>query len=316
MGPGSKEEKKPRRPVKALDAIRPFKWRIAFTYTLTFAEDLLELSYPWATGYAIDGLLEHNYWHSLPIVVAWSLRALIGLVRKMYDTRLYTSIYNVIAESTIVRQRSLGVPATQVAARTTMSREFVTFFDTEIPVVITSLIGIVGSAVLLFTYDLTIGMVVSALLVPVLVLNRLYATRSYGYNKQLNNQLEREVDVIDAGAREGVAQHLNVVRRWRVKLSDAEAVNWSIVEILCIASFLFLIWRASALDMEAGEIFAVITYAWQLMEKLDNVPVIVQQVARLVDIGKRIEGGASVQSIGEEIERTEQEIERAPSLKE
>ncbi|MEA3070573.1 MAG: hypothetical protein QOD29_2019 [Alphaproteobacteria bacterium] len=39
------------------ETIRPFRWRIAFTYALTVIEDLLELSYPWATGLAINGLL-------------------------------------------------------------------------------------------------------------------------------------------------------------------------------------------------------------------------------------------------------------------
>ena len=49
------------RTTSVLKAIRPFRWRIAFTYTLTVIEDLLELSYPWATGLAINGLLAHDY---------------------------------------------------------------------------------------------------------------------------------------------------------------------------------------------------------------------------------------------------------------
>src|SRR5215207_4090300 len=47
--------------ISALDAIRPFRWKIALTYALTLVEDLLELSYPWATGVAINGLIEHDY---------------------------------------------------------------------------------------------------------------------------------------------------------------------------------------------------------------------------------------------------------------
>ncbi len=56
--------------ISALEALRAFRWRISLTYTLTFIEDLLELSYPWATGLAIDGLLEHNYRMTAPIIIA------------------------------------------------------------------------------------------------------------------------------------------------------------------------------------------------------------------------------------------------------
>ena len=38
------------RPRSVIETIRPFRWRIAFTYALNVFEDLLELAYPWATG--------------------------------------------------------------------------------------------------------------------------------------------------------------------------------------------------------------------------------------------------------------------------
>ena len=72
------------------ETIRPFRWRIAFTYALTVIEDLLELSYPWATGLAINGLLAHDYRMIAPVMIAWVLHTAIGCGRQMYDTRLYT----------------------------------------------------------------------------------------------------------------------------------------------------------------------------------------------------------------------------------
>jgi hypothetical protein len=72
----------------ALEAVRPFRFKIGVTYVLNVVEDLLELSYAWATGLAIDGLLEAKWIYAAPIVIAWSLRAMIGTFRKMYDTRV------------------------------------------------------------------------------------------------------------------------------------------------------------------------------------------------------------------------------------
>jgi hypothetical protein len=43
---------------------------------------------------------------------------------------------------------------------------------------------------------------------------------------------------------------------------------------------------------------------WRLMEKLDMMPQIIQQLMRLKDIRRRIEAGASIDAIGEQIQRT------------
>ena len=301
--------------ISALDALRPFRWRITLTYLLTFIEDLLELSYPWATGLAIDGLLDQHFMMAAPIIVAWTLRSAIGCFRQMYDTRLYTDVYNAIVTDTILRQRGAGVEATSVAARSAMSRELVTFFEKEVPVVVTSIIGIVGSAVILFYYDLVIGAVAASLFLPVYLLNRGYMRRSLRFNEGLNDQLEREVQVIESVDPAGIRHHFEQVRCWRVKLSDAEAFDWTIIEVMSILVFIIVLVRATYIPTtETGDIFAILVYVWRLMENLDNVPQIVQQLTRLQDIGRRIEAGASIEAVGAEIEKGHEETAEATRM--
>jgi ABC-type multidrug transport system fused ATPase/permease subunit len=288
----------------AAEAIRPFRWRISLTYALTVIEDLLELSYPWATGLAINGLLAHDYRMAAPVMIAWMLHTGVGCLRQMYDTRLYTEIYNVVVIDTVLRQRQAGIEPTAVAARSAMSREFVTFFEKDMPVVINAVVGIVGSAAILFTYDLVIGAAAALLFVPVAVINRNYMRRSLMLNASLNNQLEQEVKVIDGAQRDAVAGHFAEVRAWRIKLSDADARNWTTIEVLSMLVFVLVLVRVTYLPgLEAGTIFAIFFYVWRLMEKLDLSPQIVQQLMRLQDIRRRIEAGMPVEAIGAEIER-------------
>src|SRR5262245_10041442 len=287
-------------------AIRPFRWRIAFTYALTVIEDLLELSYPWATGLAINGLLARDYRMIAPVMIAWLLHTAIGCGRQMYDTRLYTQVYNTIVTDTVLRQRQAGVEPTKVAARAAMSREFVTFFEKDMPVVLNTLVSIVGSAAILFYYDLMIGAVAALLFIPVAIINRSYMRRSLMLNEGLNNQLEHEVKVIEAAQEGPVARHFAEVRSWRVKLSDADAFNWTTIEGLSILVFLLVLVRVAYMPgAEVGTIFAIFVYVWRLMEKLDLMPQIVQQLMRLKDIRRRIEAGASIEAIGEQIQRTD-----------
>ncbi len=69
--------------------------------------------------------------------------------------------------------------------------------------------------------------------------------------------------------------------------------------------FLFVLMRVTYMpSADVGTIFAIFVYVWRLMEKLDMMPQIVQQLMRLKDIRRRIEAGASVEAIGEEIQRS------------
>lgn len=294
-------------PVKARSAaevMRPFRWRILLTYALTMIEDLLELSYPWATGLAINGLLAHDYRMAAPVMLAWMLHTAVGSARQMYDTRLYTKVYNAIVVDTVLRQRQAGIEPTAVAARSTMSREFVTFFEKDMPVAINAVVGIVGSAAILFYYDLAIGAVVVLLFAPVAVINRNYMRLSLALNASLNNQLEQEVRTIDGAQPQVVADHFAKVRGWRIKLSDADARNWTMIEVLSMLAFVLVLLRVAGLpSLEAGTIFAIFFYVWRLMEKLDLSPQIVQQLMRLQDIRRRIEAGMPAEAIGAQIER-------------
>lgn len=304
------------RAASALEAIRPFRYRIALTYILTLVEDLLELSYPWATGLAIDGLLSHDYKMAAPIIIAWVLRSAIGCSRQMYDTRVYTQVYNTIVVDTILRQRGAGIGVAGVAARSSMSREFVTFFEKDVPVIVTALIGIVGSALILFYYDLVIGAVTTLLFGPVYLVNRGYSRRSLRLNEGLNNQLEHEVDIIDRAAPAEVTEHFTKLRTWRIKLSNAEAINWTTIEVLSVLVFVVILVRATYLpDIETGDIFAILSYVWRLMESLDHLPQIVQQFARLQDIRKRIEAGASIDDVGAELEKSHEEEAEVPAVR-
>jgi ABC transporter transmembrane region len=288
------------------ETIRPFRWRIAFTYALTVIEDLLELSYPWATGLAINGLLARDYRMIAPVMTAWLLHTAIGCGRQMYDTRLYTQVYNAIVTDTVLRQRQAGVEPTKVAARSAMSREFVTVFEKDMPVVLNTLVSIVGSAAILFYYDLVIGAVAALLFIPVAIINRSYMRRSLMLNEGLNNQLEHEVQVIETAQEGAVARHFAEVRSWRVKLSDADAFNWTTIEGFSILVFLLVLVRVAYMpSVDVGTIFAIFVYVWRLMEKLDLMPQIVQQLMRLKDIRRRIEAGASIEAIGEQIRRTD-----------
>jgi ABC-type multidrug transport system fused ATPase/permease subunit len=263
---------------------------------LTLLENVFELLYPFATGVAINGLLNGDYSSLLLILSVWLAHLTSGTSRKVYDTYIFTRIYGDVATAVVLEQNARGVPTSQIVARSALSRELVDFFERDFPLIITTLIGFAGALVMLFLYDLRIGLYSLALLGPLFLINHLYARHSHGLNRTLNDELEREVDILTSRRAEGVREHYRLLADCRVRLSNAEAANWGVMELFVIALAGGVVIRAVALpDAQAGDIYAIISYLWSYVGSLDNVPFTVQQLSRLRDIGHRMQPFSNVE---------------------
>ncbi|MFO1075569.1 MAG: ABC transporter six-transmembrane domain-containing protein [Geminicoccaceae bacterium] len=277
---------------------RAERWPLAVTYAVTLVENLFTLLYPWTTGLAIDGLLAGQGLRALvPLVAIWLLHVLVGAARQVYDTRVFARLHAALATAMVARQRAAGIAATEIAARTVMARELVDFFERELPVMATALIGLVGGVALLLLYDLGVGLIVAALLVPLLTIYLLFGRRAARLNLALNDETEREGGLIALGRLRPLASHFRRRGRLRVQLSNAEAWSWSLVELCSITAVVLMLLRATSLpEVRAGDLYAMISYVWRVLECLDQVPMLVQRYARLLDIRRRLELGEDAEA--------------------
>lgn len=273
---------------RVLIAERP---RIALTYSITIVENVFSILYPFATGHALDGLLGGSGPRALwPLAAVWLLHTVLGGLRQVYDTQIFTSIYAELATSAVVRQRAAGVGTTETAARAVMARELVNFFETELPMLATAGIKFIGSLAMLFFYDFAAGTLVAAQLIPACLIYGGFNRRAQPLQRALNDETEREVRLIEAGAAGPLAEHFQRYGELRVRLSSAEAVSWCVVELFSIAAVLALLLHATQLPgLAVGELYAMLAYVWHVLEALEQAPMLVQRVGRLFDIRRRLE---------------------------
>jgi ABC-type multidrug transport system fused ATPase/permease subunit len=269
-----------------------YRGRILVTYAITFLENLFELTYPSVTGLAVNDLLKHTYAGLGILLGVWLLHTATGVFRQTYDTRVFTSIYTDLAARTVVEQKEMGVSTSQIVARSALSREFVNFFERDIPATVNSVFGLLGALVLLFFYDAWSAVFCLLLLVPLYVINRGYSKRTLTLNRRLNNQLEREVTLLTRTIGSRVITHYRILGKWRTQLSDAEAANWGTMELMNIVLAAAVIIRIASLrNIEAGTIYAMIAYLWNFIASLNHVPALIQQLSRLKDITRRMNQG-------------------------
>lgn len=268
---------------------RAHRGPILFTYALFNVENVLQLLQPLAIGLAIDDLLRGSARGLLVFVAQHLTHLFVGTARQVYDTRTFTRVYGELATNLVLQQRGGGVEVSRVVARSALSREFVDFFDTHLPLVIRSLYSVVGALLMVLWYDWLLAPLCLALLLPAALLNRVYGRKTLLFNGKLHDEFEREVEVIHRADRAEVRGHYASLARWRVKLSDWEALNFSLMEVFVLGLLAAVLWRfSSGAVREPGEIFAVLRYVLMFVMGLDGLPVLVRQFSRLRDIGKRM----------------------------
>jgi hypothetical protein len=263
--------------------------RITLTYALFNVENLLHLAQPLVLGLAINGLLQSSY-AGLGLLAAQHVAHLfVGTARRLYDTRVFTSIYTDLAAGFVARQREAGADVSAVAARSALAHELVDFFERDVPLVFASAYAVAGALVMLVLYDGLLPVFCLLTLVPLVVLNHRLARDSHGAAARLNDQLEREVGVIDDGRADAVRDHYRALARWQVRLSDLAALNFTAMEFFVLGLIAAALARYCSLPgVAAGDIYAVFAYVLTFVGGLDNVPLVTQQLARLHDIGRRV----------------------------
>ena len=268
---------------------RANRWRILATYALFNLENVLRLAQPFVIGLAINDLLARSYRGLLVLLVQHLVHMLIGTLRQMYDTRTFTGIYTALASRVVVEQRARCVDASRVAARSAMAHSYIDFLERDVPVIIRSTYSVAGALAMMAWYDWRLLPWCAALVLPALLINSAYARTTRLLNGHLHDQLEREVETISEAAPRDVRTHYEAIAGWRIRLSDAEAINFSLMELFVLGLILAtLVQFCSNPQVEAGSIFAVFRYVMLFITGLDAIPRLVHQMSRMRDISFRI----------------------------
>ncbi len=264
-----------------------YRLKITGTMSLLAVERMLGVAVPFVLGVAINDLIDGNL-RGIWWLVALELSALIiETVRRLYDTRVYAGIYTDVADNTA---QQLDISVSRRAARLGLARELVDFFEWEMTELFAALIGICGAIAMLLYLLPTIGglSVVAAFLVgSVFLFSR---RRMFSLNKLLNNELERQVTMLESGRAFSRRRHLSRLARWRIHLSDLEATNFAVADLLLVSLIVGSVVVTVRAGLSVGEIFAVLTYLIGVTQNLIILPWTYQQLIRAREIGGRIAG--------------------------
>lgn len=274
-----------------MSLFRLFWWQISITWLLTALETIIFVSLPLLIGRAIDGLLNATWRSFSELAIAMAVLLGISVIRRLYDTRAYGHMRVELGTAVVDRAQSENV-STQTA-RLTMSRELVTFLETEAPIVLMAGVQVIVSILILYTFS---GFLAASAAAASVVTIGIYARVSgqfYRLNGALNAQTECQVKALESGVKTAVRHHLFALKREEVRLSDTEAIVYGLIFAVLLSMLGFNLWfAATQLSATPGQIFSIITYSYEFIESAVMLPAALQSLTRISEITKRINSAA------------------------
>ena len=272
--------------------IKENKFSLGITYSLYFVEMFILLLRPYYLGKAVDGLLEGKYYGLLMLVTTYLSWIVLSTLRQLYDTRVYSTIYtNLITRTLTKKMRKDDI--SKLSAKSNLARELIDFLAYDFNYSIEAVYNIVGSLIMLLIYDKIVVVVCIIILIPVIIISFNYSKKLKVLTKNKNDELENQVDVITSANQELIKTHYFNLRKWEIKISEKEAWNFGILEVIiltCIAASLFIStnknWEVGFL---AGDIIGIYNYILKFVGGLDTIPYMTQKLNLILDISNRLE---------------------------
>ena len=272
---------------------RRFAGRTLLTLGLVTVESAGWILFPLFIGRAIDSVLNGSARGLYELGALGFFAMGIAVLRRLIDSRAYGRIYTTLGEEMVARSDD-STTSTRTA-RLGMLREIVEFLENSFPELVISILGLIGTLAILASLNLRIFWGCVIVSVATITLYALTGRLTVRYNKGLNDEQERRVDIVHAGNPARVARHLRRMMRWNVRLSDLEAANYGVNWIFMTGLMIYAVAAATERTMDYGSIFAVVIYVFEFMESMMFLPLHYQQWLRLREISGRLEGVAGLE---------------------
>jgi len=266
-----------------------YRSKIVITWILLLGECLANLLFPLAIGFSVDSLLENSNTGIFTLGGLCVVMLMFAAGRRYYDTRVYSSMYHDLATTLVERKRKSGTSTTRLTAQVNLLREIVEFFENSLPELIGALITFLGVMVLLGTID---PWVMASCLIGSLLVLAIYALsekRIFSYNKHQNDELEKQVDVLEENRRRRVHAHFGRIVKWNIKLSDLETLNfsgvWIVMALLLVFSVVVVVGNEA---ISYGQKITSIMYVFEYIQVVMSFPFFYQEAIRLREITGRL----------------------------
>jgi hypothetical protein len=235
---------------------------------LLVVEEILISLIPYFLGIAVDSLLNNKNTDFYTYIFICLASVSLAVIRRGFDTRVYTKIWQKISSEKIKTLAEEGVERSKIVSRSHMFIEYTKFFEHHVPAGISSVIDIIISLGMLFFF-----LPLPAFFVLILIILSYFIQHHTSF---IHQKIDRDIQIYRERMNEEVLYKdsirveplLNEQGKLLVRSSDIDAGVYGIHELIAnLAEIIFVVAMVNN-SFTTGAIMANLTYVYKAFSKI------------------------------------------------
>lgn len=272
---------------KIYSIFKEYKYKLLLIYFFMLLTELSIIIQPYLLGKSVDALISGNWLWIILLFVSYFISNLFNYKRMVYDTKIYTKIYNDIVFKFLKKTKEDN---SKKIARTDMAHDIVGVLEGYVHYYIATIITIFGSITFIYLTNWIVGLLITLALFLIIISVLLFYKKIRQSINLKNNHYENKVKLIQDGYSSSVS-FFNRKRNLEIFESTLQGKNWfaagMIKNVFLILSIITLITTSN--NITTGSVITIYSYVNNFLISLMSIPVGFEMYSRLTNIIKRIE---------------------------
>lgn len=226
---------------------------------------------PYLIGMAVDALLDDRPAEFYGFIAFSSIACIIGLMRRMVDTRTFSYIWERRAVASINGMIRSGVTPSSIISRGHLQTTYGDFLEYTMPTIVSATIDVITSVIMLWIVIPHI----TAVAIPCLAMLLFIQIKASQTFMHLDRQRQHASEACDRSIvncdTDSVERSYAIVPIIMIRRSDLEAAIWTVSDILSITISAFMIIALTTEKHSVGDIISSVTYCRQMFFKANFI---------------------------------------------
>lgn len=269
-------------------AFKKYKWQLLLIYGYSFIAQGLFLIEPFLLGKSIDHSLKGEHGFFLLLLAVYLLANFLMYRRMVYDTKVYTDIYNKIVYDYLEKDKHSDV-STKIA-RTDIAYGIINFLENDLQYMMMCLMSIIGTLYFIFAENTLTGFVVLFCVVPILFIVKIFYKKIAKATRVGNTHYEQKASIFGTEDLSLIKDFYKRRKSVIVASSTLQGQNWaslnSVKSVILILAV--IVFTTTETQISQGSIVAMYAYINQFLISLLCIPISMEIFSRIKDVLHRI----------------------------
>ena len=270
-----------------LTIFKEHKYQLLLIYFYLFVAQSLILLEPYVLGKMIDGLLNKQYMWMFTFLGIVLIENILIFRRMVYDTKIYTKIYNNIVLKYLKREKDSN--HSSKIARTELSNNIINFLESDVHFYIYAILTLIGSLAFIFMNSVITGLIVVAAIAPICTIVYFLYKKIAQSTRITHDHYERKIEILSDNDDVKVETFFKRRRKILIYGSTLQGKNWTALNsIKSIFLVIALVVFTHNSKISQGETVSMYAYINQFLISLMSIPISIETYARMKDVIGRI----------------------------